>query len=615
MTLRELLTQHGLTAYVAAFEAEHLTLEDLPSLTDEDLRGTLGMTALMDRKRLRAAVATLAGTTPTLEGATRVEPPPSGHPPSLAGATHLDAGALPQRLGSYRVLGMLGAGGMGTVVRARHMEEGWAQRQGGDVAIKLVHAHLASDATFRDRFFSEAELGRRVMHPGLVQIWDVVAEGPWLGTVMSLVGGESLSSRVRAGGLPVEEVATLLGPIGAALDHLHAQGIVHRDVKPANVVVRPDGGAVLLDLGIAKDTTVGEGHTRTMTTMGTSAWMAPEQADAKRVDGAADRYAFGLMAYALVSGRMPWDEGTSEPRVFANKLTGQLVPLAQARAGLPEGVYAAVTRMLALSPGERLETCAALVDGLRHAEADAVRVRAEREQAAARAMREREQSTAREREARERANHARREREAQEARAAEQRAARARDEIDRRWPVATPEHVGGAAPLRYEVSRTTSGFLGFGRKVVNTSFSMVVVPPCRFIMGSPPVEAGRDSAEVQHEVRLSRAYAIATTPVTQALLTTVTGANPSDFAQGADAMQRPVDRVSWFDAVRFCNALSAKVGLRPAYRIGAGDEPSVKPDWVADGFRLPTEAVSWFSVKWKTDGLKLCGNRREAEAL
>jgi serine/threonine-protein kinase len=158
--------------------------------------------------------------------------------------------------------------------------------------------------------------------------------------------------------------------------------------------------------------------------------MAPEQADAKHVDGAADRYAFGLLAYALLSGRMPWDEGTSEARVLVAKMTGQLVPLAQARPGLPEGVYASVTRMLALAPAERLETCAALVERIRQAETNAARLRSERVHAAARALHEREQSTTREREARERANHTRREREAQ-ARAAEQRAARV--EINRRW--------------------------------------------------------------------------------------------------------------------------------------------------------------------------------------
>jgi serine/threonine protein kinase len=339
-------------------------------MTDAELRDTFGMTAFGDRKRFRAAVAALAdSSSDPLAGATVAGTEPASRGDALVGATRagtVNVGPVPQRLGSYRVIGVVGAGGMGTVVRARHAEEGWASRQGGDVAIKLVHAHLASDATFRERFFAEADLGRRMQHASLVPTWDVVTEGAWLGTVMSFVEGEPLTSRVRAGGLAVEEVVRLLGPVGEALDHLHAHGVVHRDVKPANVVVRPDGRPVLLDLGIAKDTGSGEGHTRTMTTMGTSLWMAPEQADAKHVDGAADRYALGLMAYVLLSGRMPWEHGTSEARVLVAKMTGQLVPVGEARPGLPAHVADAVTRMVALAPGDRFASCGQFITALQY---------------------------------------------------------------------------------------------------------------------------------------------------------------------------------------------------------------------------------------------------------
>ncbi len=118
---------------------------------------------------------------------------------------------------------------------------------------------------------------------------------------------------------------------------------------------------------------------------------------------------------------------------------------------------------------------------------------------------------------------------------------------------------------------------------------MVVVPPCRFIMGSPEDDPDRLDDEIAHEVTLTRAFAIATTPVTQALWVAVTGSNPSWFTGGPEAPRRPVEMVSWFDAVRFCNALSAKVGLVPAYRVGAGDDPTVLRVADADGFRLPTE--------------------------
>ena len=162
-----------------------------------------------------------------------------------------------------------------------------------------------------------------------------------------------------------------------------------------------------------------------------------------------------------------------------------------------------------------------------------------------------------------------------------------------------------------EVTRefvVAEGFLGFGRKTEQrvvveqqtktervrergeVAFEMVVIPPCSFMMGSPASEQGRDDHETQHLVRLTRVYALCTTPVTQELWTSVMGANPAKFQSGADAAKRPVERVSWFDAVRFCNVLSVKLKLRPAYTIGAGDKPNINVEWNADGFRLPTEA-------------------------
>ncbi len=565
MTVRDFLTQHDLAAYADAFEAQQVTLAELLEMTDEELKSDFGLTIFGDRKRFKGAVAGLSSApAPSLSGPTRFSPPTpaplSGAtrfeaptPAPLSGATRFEpvgptrvdaASALPDRLGSYRVLGLLGVGGMGTVVRARHTEEGWAQRQGGDVAIKLIHPQIASDATFRDRFFSEAELGRRVQHPGLVPTFDVIAEGAWLGTVMSLVVGEPLTNKVVSGGLPVSQVVTLLQPVAEALDYLHGLGIVHRDLKPANIMVRVDGRPVVLDLGIAKDSAALENHTRTMMTMGTSAWMAPEQADAKHVDGAADRYALGMIAYALLAGRLPWEEGTSEVGVLVSKMTGKLVPLAQVRAGLPEHVVAAVMKMVSVDAGARYATCAAFVVALRN-------------EGAARAVA-----------------------------AAPAPPAHGQQRAPEHHSVAFDHEVevklgGIAGLLGGSVRRRVSGVI---------DFSMGVIPACTFTMGSPVNEADRQPDETPHEVRLTRGYALGTTPVTQALWAAVMGSNPSSFKLGVDAPQRPVEQISWFDAVRFCNALSEKARLRLAYTFGAGPEPVVTCDLSSPGFRLPTEA-------------------------
>ena len=300
---------------------------------------------------------------------------------------------------------MLGSGGMGTVVRARHAEEGWAAEQGGDVAVKLIHPQISADENFRSRFFAEAALGKRVQHPGLATVYDVVSEGPWLGTILELIEGEELTSYVRPGGAALNEVLDLLGPLADALDHLHDQGIIHRDLKPANVKVRPDGSPVLLDLGIAKDLQRNQesGHkTQAMTAMGTSAWMAPEQADARNVTGAADLYALGLMAYALLSGTMPWPEDTTAMRALANKMIGQLTPLSEVRPGLSPVVYAAVERALSVEPSDRQGSAAEfireisgeqteathLAEAAAAAEEEALRAAAEQEAAVAQAREE-----------------------------------------------------------------------------------------------------------------------------------------------------------------------------------------------------------------------------------
>ena len=321
--------------------------------------------AELDAKRLQLVDDALGSSAPAdaLSGPTRRGPPSEPADP-LSGPTQAGP-PLPERLGNYRILGVIGAGGMGTVVRARHIEEGWARQQGGDVALKLIHPHIASDEAFRERFFTEAALGKRVHHPGLATVYDVVSEGTWLGVVQEYVHGEELTARIRTGGLRVSQTLLLLDPIAEALDHLHASGIVHRDLKPANIRIREDGLPVLLDLGIAKDlSATGKGQTRTQASLGTSSWMAPEQADAQTVTTAADVYALGLIAYALLSGRLPWSAETTELRILTKKLMGELLPLSEAAPGVPSTVASAVMRALAVDPSERPASCVSLVDSL-----------------------------------------------------------------------------------------------------------------------------------------------------------------------------------------------------------------------------------------------------------
>ena len=497
------------------------------------------------------------------------------------------------------------------------------------MALKLIHPQIAADPSFRERFLDEAELGRRVQHPGLARVYDVVMEGPWLGTVLEHIEGKELTAWVRPGGLPVKEVVSLLTPLAEALDHLHSQGIVHRDLKPANVRVRPDGRAVLLDLGIAKDLS-GEagGQTKTMTTMGTSAWMAPEQADAKSVTAAADVYAFGLMAYALLSGRMPWPDGATEHRVIANKMMGKLESLGSVVPGLSLAVSSTVMVSLSVDAGARPESCGALVvslDATRRAAEEAKRAAQEKargEALARKAAGEKARRAAAARKAaeeksrREAAEQARREadaRQAAEEKARRQVADQARREAAARMAAAHRERAlreAGPHPHthRYEGPIVKRGFLfkrvvdeaqeriGERFEVGVRSLVLVTISADTYVVGSGPNEGDADERP-EHKVRLSRGYSMGIHPVTQGVYQAVMGTNPARFSGRdgrmwrddygeAHSARRPVERVSWFDAVAFCNRLSDWCGLPSAYRI-QGEQVSC--DFRAPGFRLPTE--------------------------
>lgn len=259
------------------------------------------------------------------------------------------------RVGPYRLLDVLGVGSTGTVLRARHIE------QGHEVAVKLLHPHLKSEPLVLRRFANEARLAQRVRHNHVVEIRDFGKDGA--GNVyfaMSLVRGGSLSDLLRREGpLSIERVLRLGRQIAWALEATHRAGIVHRDVKPSNILI--DAGpagehAVLADFGIAKPFVAsrapGIALTREGTTVGTPTHMSLEQALGEEVGPAADVYAFGVVMFEMLTGRRPY-EGRDLPSIVVEMTRGATPRPGAANRRVPGALDRLVRACLALRPGER----------------------------------------------------------------------------------------------------------------------------------------------------------------------------------------------------------------------------------------------------------------------
>ena len=208
------------------------------------------------------------------------------------------------RLGQYEIKSVLGRGGMAMVYLARQTS------MDRDVAIKVMARELADDEQFVARFEHEAQVIARLQHPHILPVIDFGRENKQIYIVMRLVRGGSLDDRLRGGPLPLKLASRMLGQIASALTFAHEQGVIHRDLKPNNVLLDERDNAYLTDFGIAKMLAGTSKLTATGNVLGTPAYMAPEQWRGDAVDARTDIYSLGVVLYEMVCGCLPFSGET-----------------------------------------------------------------------------------------------------------------------------------------------------------------------------------------------------------------------------------------------------------------------------------------------------------------
>jgi serine/threonine protein kinase len=289
----------------------------------------------------------------------------------------MSAGAEKTIAGRYELGERLGLGGMSTVQVA------FDTRLERYVAVKLLAEHLADDAQFVTRFRREAMAAARLVHPNIVQVYDFGLDEPsgrhYI--VMERIVGPSGAQVLRERGhLPIDEAVDWIAQSCRGLEYAHRNGLVHRDVKPGNLLLsEADGTIKLADFGIAKTSSDESSITQVGSVLGTAAYLAPEQAAGEEAGPAADLYGLGVVAYQLLSGRLPY-EAASLTELALKQQREIPAPLHHVDPSIPPALAVAVERALALTPGERYASAddmrAAVLDGARGVgpDADATRV-------------------------------------------------------------------------------------------------------------------------------------------------------------------------------------------------------------------------------------------------
>ncbi|MDH7473049.1 MAG: protein kinase [Anaerolineae bacterium] len=262
-----------------------------------------------------------------------------------------------QTLGSYRIVEQIGIGGMATVYKA------YQPSMDRYVAVKVLPAVLSRDPAFLKRFQREARVVARLEHKHILPVYDYGEQEGLTYLVMRYVEAGTLKDRLAAGRLDLTEISRIIAQVGAALDYAHRLGVIHRDVKPSNVLIDSQGDAYLTDFGLARIMESSDQLTATGVGVGTPAYMSPEQGQGLKIDHRSDIYSLGVMLYEMVTGQVPYQAET--PMAVVLKHITEPLPLPRRFVpDLPAEVERVILKALAKKPEDRFQTVQEMVEAL-----------------------------------------------------------------------------------------------------------------------------------------------------------------------------------------------------------------------------------------------------------
>ena len=266
-----------------------------------------------------------------------------------------------QTISHYKILEKLGEGGMGVVYKAEDLK---LQRP---VALKFLPTRALDDTEAKERFLREARAAAALQHPNICTVHEIDEEEGQTFIVMAYIDGRELTEEIGKGPLPIARAVDLATQIAQGLEEAHNNGTVHRDIKPANVMVTPQGRAVVMDFGLAQLASSKAKLTREGSTVGTSAYMSPEQMDGETVDQRTDIWALGVVLYEMLAGTLPF-RGEYEQAIQYSIVYEPPEPLREAHPEVPADIEAIIIKILAKKPAERYQQLGDLITDLQAAQ-------------------------------------------------------------------------------------------------------------------------------------------------------------------------------------------------------------------------------------------------------